>query len=308
MRRVIVFGLIIVVSLGLAVPRATQAMTATATAITVTPGVALAGVPRDMQPLAQFETSLNRNADIINYFIGFEPNNPLELDRIAAIRADDGWPIPMITLEMWNTTHQEVIAGQHDASFRLWAQQLAQEGGWLYWRIYHEFNGTWFPWSIGRNGQTDQTLIAAWRHIYGIFQTAGAQNVLFVWCPNEVSAGIWDYRTSYPGDAYVHRLGLDGYNWGTDACPTCWRSFGDIYWDDHSRMTQLSSNPIMIVEYASSENGGDKAAWIRDAFATMRQMPAVWAAIWFNLIYQGVDWRVESSPAALTAYREAIAP
>jgi endoglucanase len=65
----------------------------------------------------------------------------------------------------------------------------------------------------------------------------------------------------------------------------------------------------MIAEFSSTEQGGDKAAWIRDSFATVpRDFPRIRALVWFNVYYDSVDWRVESSAASLAAYKEAIAP
>src|SRR5919201_465436 len=106
--------------------------------------------------------------------------------------------------------------------------------------------------------------IAAWQRIRRIFDAAGAQNAVWVWCPNatnnpDVSWNSW--RNYYPGDKFVDWVGLDGYNWGTTQSWSRWQSFADIVrpiYRDYGR-----KKPIMIAETASAETGGDKAAWIR---------------------------------------------
>jgi len=58
----------------------------------------------------------------------------------------------------------------------------------------------------------------------------------------------------------------------------------------------------------AAEAGGDKAAWIEEAFlATIpKEMPRVSAVIWFNDDKER-DWRVNSTQASLDAYRRVVA-
>jgi hypothetical protein len=59
----------------------------------------------------------------------------------------------------------------------------------------------------------------------------------------------------------------------------------------------------MIGEIASSELGGDKAAWITNGFVKLlADLPEVRAVTWFDADKE-TDWRVNSSTAALTAFR-----
>jgi endoglucanase len=63
----------------------------------------------------------------------------------------------------------------------------------------------------------------------------------------------------------------------------------------------------MIGEFASSELGGNKAAWITDAAARMgAAYPQLRGFVWFNYNKE-TDWRVESSSAALNAFQSAFA-
>jgi hypothetical protein len=109
----------------------------------------------------------------------------------------------------------------------------------------------------------------------------------------------------------VDWLGVDGYNWGTEpphyGAGWLWptqlftRSLTSLHALDPSR-------PIMICETASATAGGDKAVWIT---SLLRDLPpefsSLRAIMWFNEDKEH-DWRVNSSPAALEAYRAALPP
>jgi hypothetical protein len=64
----------------------------------------------------------------------------------------------------------------------------------------------------------------------------------------------------------------------------------------------------MIGEVASTEVGGSKAAWIRDAFSYTLPLrfPGIKAVVWFNWNVRDADWTIESSPAAQKAFAESI--
>jgi hypothetical protein len=66
------------------------------------------------------------------------------------------------------------------------------------------------------------------------------------------------------------------------------------------------TKPFMIGEFASSEVGGNKAAWITDAASRMQAAyPQLRAFVWFNYNKE-TDWRVESSTASLTAFKSSF--
>jgi len=172
-------------------------------------------------------------------------------------------------------------------------------------------NGNWFPWSEQANGNAPGQYVAAWRHVHDIFAAAGATNATWVWCPF-VEGGDSPVRLSslYPGDAYVDWTGLDGYNWGTNpAGPSGWSSFDQLFAGSYDAITAsvAPSKPMMIAEVGSSENGGDKAAWIRDALAQIpANYPQVRAMLWFDKFEDGMDWPIETSTTATSAFAEGV--
>ncbi|MFH1684403.1 MAG: glycosyl hydrolase, partial [Candidatus Margulisiibacteriota bacterium] len=194
------------------------------------------------------------------------------------------------------------------------AQDAKDWGNLVYLRPAHEMNGNWYAWDGYTNGgQTDgpANYIAAWKHIHDIFTNVGATNVKFVWSPNHESIPneSWNEAVDYyPGDNYVDWIAFDGYNWGNGN----WESFDQIFSVIYATFESYGKS-MMIGEFASVEDGGDKAAWITDAFSKIESdYPKIKIFNWFNIQkYESqaggiVDWKVNSSTGASNAFNSAM--
>jgi hypothetical protein len=205
----------------------------------------------------------------------------------------------------------DVAEGRHDDYLRKFASEAAAWGHPYFLRFNWEMNGDWMPWSEGLNGNSAGQFVAAWRHVHDIFTSVGATNATWVWCPyadpRERLAGL---RGLYPGDSYVDWTCMDGYNWGKNPVnPQPWRSFGQIFDLTYKRLTQTVAprKPIVIAEFASSPNGGHKAAWIRNMLAKLPvRYPRVRGLIWLDAFDRGVDWPLETSATASKAFATGI--
>lgn len=226
---------------------------------------------------------------------------------------------------------EAIIDGHYDEYLDNWAKGMNEFGKPVLLRFGHEMNGDWYPWSGALNGggtlggYGDPTLadgperfVAAYRHIHDRFLQNGAKNVLWVWCPNapfsgmQDSLGNWNNAAAYyPGDDYVDWMCFDGYNWGASSFGQSfnakWTSFDEIFASSYAELQAINpEKPIIIGEFSSTEEGGDKAAWISDTFQKIRgEYPQIRAIIWFH-ISKETDWRIDSSDAALEAYRNAV--
>ena len=72
----------------------------------------------------------------------------------------------------------------------------------------------------------------------------------------------------YPGDEFVDIVGMTAYNTGThysDIGET-WHSFFILYHEIYDNYRQWFGQPLMITEFASASEGGNKAVWISDMF------------------------------------------
>ena len=160
---------------------------------------------------------------------------------------------------------------------------------------------------------TPAAFVDAWRRMHRLFEHQGATNVVWVWCPNASAFATGRAQSFYPGDDVVDWVCADGYNWspllpGGHAGGE-WESFADIF-EPFYRWALDSGKPIMIGETGAQEGApGQKADWIADMAATLRtRFTRVRALLYFNAIAGsntgGVfDWRVETSPSALRAFR-----
>jgi hypothetical protein len=178
-------------------------------------------------------------------------------------------------------------------------------------------NGWWYPWSEQRDGNHAGDYVKAWRHVVNIFRSVGATNATWVWCVNIASDVTTPVSALYPGDSYVDWLGMDGYNKATDTAS--WLSFNQIFglhpWSKHNTYQELvnlaPSKPIMVAETATTNTGGDAAAWIRDALLTQlpQKFPNVKALVWFNSNdgSSTITYRIESSAAQQAAFKQSIA-
>lgn len=227
---------------------------------------------------------------------------------------------PMVSLEPVDANGADIplariAAGEYDGYLH---QAAAVAKSWnrrILIRFAYEMNlspGAGIPWGGGQGafaGNAAADYVAAWRHAVEIFRAEGATNAEWVWAPNIDDGGL-PFAQYFPGDEWVDAVGLDGYNWGSAFAATghSWLSVADTFASSYATLTQLSSKPVMITEIASAEIGGDKAKWILRGFLDEipRLFPRVSAVIWFN-VQKEADWRVDSSPAALAAFRTVAA-
>lgn len=216
--------------------------------------------------------------------------------------------IPEITWEPWDALRpgasqpryrlRTITAGRHDAYLVRWARGIAAYGGPVRVRFGQEMNGTWYPWAERANGNRPGDFRAAWLHIRSIFRREGALHVTWIWAP--VTGAIAPIL--YPGDGAVDVVGVSGFNGGPRLFRRTWRPFAAAYDTTLDGLHHLApGKPIEISEVSSTEEGGDKAAWIADMFADLAARPSVVGLTWFN-VRKEADWRIESSPAAQRAF------
>lgn len=217
---------------------------------------------------------------------------------------------PMITWDPATSSGgiplRDIVNGQYDQYLDASAQLARSYGKPLLIRFAHEMNLSGSLWGPGHDGNTPAEFVAAWRHVVSRFAADGATNVQWVWSPNVDCGGRCPFDAYFPGDAYVSYLALDGYNYSSiDNVP--WLSFRQIFAPSYADITALSPKPVIIAETASASVGGDKAAWIQQAFLNELpvQFPRVVAAIWFDRVKE-TDWRVNSSASSLQAWQNVV--
>ena len=195
---------------------------------------------------------------------------------------------------------RDIAAGKWDRYLVRVAHEVTALGEPVFVRFAHEMNLPSSP--AGPTQNSPAAFVAAWRHVVDTFRAAGAASAKFVWSPNVDCNGGCPFDDYYPGDRWVDWAGLDGYNSGG----ADWRTLDNVFARSYLALTRLTDRPLMIAETASSESGGDKAGWIRAGLTQTvpRDFPRVRMVVWFDRVKEQ-DWRVNSSPASLAAFRAA---
>jgi beta-mannanase len=265
--------------------------------------------PGDLREVNAFEQQARHHVGIVMWFASWAHNKRFDALQARAVAARGS--TPEITWEPWDASGDvdqpryrlaRIIAGDHDAYVRRWARDIAAYGGPVRLRFAQEMNGRWYPWAERANGNRPGEFVRAWRHVRAIFAAAGATNVTWVWAPVAGAArpGL------FPGSDQVDVIGVSGFNGGSILFRRRWRSFARAFGPTLDFVHALDpSKPVELAEIASTETGGNKAAWIRGMLTEVQRRPYIRALVWFNLSKE-TDWRIESSPSARRAFADGI--
>ncbi|MET3143978.1 UNVERIFIED_ORG: hypothetical protein ABIB13_003715 [Arthrobacter sp. UYEF2] len=274
-------------------------------------GVATAGGPLASGELDEVAQLAGESPSTILFYKDFLQAPPIA--EMSSVRARGA--VPLITWEPWvwgGGTEQpaysldRIAAGDFDAHITQWGQALAAWGHPVQLRFAHEMNGNWYPWAEGVNGNEAGDYVSAWRHVHDVVAATGAGNVSWVWSPNVPYYGSTDLAGLFPGVGYADVVALDGYNWGTSASWSGWISPQDLFAPGIAQVRALAPGvPILISETASSEAGGNKAAWNAGLVSYLAAQPDVVGFVWFHL-QKETDWRINSSATSASAFKSAL--
>jgi hypothetical protein len=279
-------------------------------------GLASQGPNSGVDEAERTSHALGRKLDVVNIFIAWEWKRPLPIQTLQHIH--ELGALPAITWEPWHPADgadqpryalERIAAGDFDGYIKQWATAAASFGQPMQIRFAHEMNGTWYPWSVGLNGNSSRDYQNAYRHVHDMFVEAGATNVQWVWSIDSASkrpAGLKNADDFYPGDQYVDVVGVDGYNGGPTGAT--WDSPEELFAGAIGAATSVApKKPVWIYETGSGDKLGDKAQWITDLFAYLERT-RVTGLLWFNFDKLGEqNWLIDSSADVEKAAKEALA-
>ncbi|MFL6097972.1 MAG: glycoside hydrolase family 26 protein, partial [Blastococcus sp.] len=272
-----------------------------------------------IEDLDSFILATGTHPEVVDVFESWANDRPL--DRYVADSVAARGARLSITWEPWvadsgsaqrRYSLASIIDGSHDAYIDMFATSIKDFGHPVTIRLMHEMNGNWYPWGLGVNGNRPGEYVRAWQHVHDRFVALGVTDVAWMWAPNAVYTGSAPLAGLYPGDAYVDAVGLSNYNWGHyshDGFATEWMTFGELFDESISQVAALTARPLWIAETGSSDKGGDKAVWVADTLAAVSARPEVAGLIWFDQVDDGagVDWRIETEPDVVAAWRTGLA-
>jgi hypothetical protein len=292
-------------------------------------GVYQPPAPFEIAALDSYSSFSDKFPAIIMWYQPWAKSGPCDFDPAAAVAVYERGAVPMVTWEPWdpgedaNTLKnpqkqpayrlKRIVDGSFDTYIRAFARAVKSVRGPVMLRPMHEMNGTWYPWCGTVNGNSPEEFVAAWRHVHDIFDEEGATNVTWVWSINHESVPDNSrnrYSVYYPGNAYVDWVSISGFNWGTSSPGTLWHPL-DYWYKAPMAYLKTTGKPVIVSEFATVENGGDKGAWITDAYKRFRtEYPHVRAVVYYNKReWQGgavQDWRINTSRGSRRAYRAAV--
>lgn len=275
-------------------------------------GVVLRDYENKTGALTSLEQRLNYQFTTVAVYIQFgnEFNNRLASKSLDHIKAQNKHLL--VSWEPWNPNEGlnqsrdylvEINNGQQDNYIKTLASDVKNYAGPVTIRFGHEMNGNWYPW-----GLRPDEYIKAYRRVVDIFRQEGVENAKWMWSINADSVPyepISRVSKYYPGNNYVDEIGIDGYNFGSTQPGSRWQSFDNIFSSSYNYL-QSYNKPIVISEVASSEEGGNKAEWIRGMFNSLSSgYPRVTEVVWFNLLKEA-DWRIESTDSSLEAIKSGL--
>ena len=227
---------------------------------------------------------------------------------------------------------QKIIDGAFDRELIGWALDAKAFGSPLMVEFGAEVTGDWFAWNGRWNGggRTDgygdprfpdgpERYRDAYRHIVDLFRRQGTNNITWVFHVADYPwpETAWNrMKNYYPGDAYIDWIGVTTY--GATQSNETWQPLAETLADVYAELAAVSrTRPIALLEWAVVSNPakGNKAAWIEEAFAALNsgRFPRIKVISWWHERYYNnkrlgwSDLRIDSSPAALAAYRKGVA-
>jgi hypothetical protein len=199
--------------------------------------------------------------------------------------------------------------GVHDNYWRAFGQSLKKYRagkGTTYLRIYHEYNGDWYPWSVKNADRAN--FVRAWERTATILRTEFPQVKMMLGAAAAGGNGRIKVADAWP--AGVDVLSVDWYNewpWcNTDTCVQnkIERGAGNNSLAELQRLARTKGVPILISEWgnaarvrpASSGGGGDAPAVMQSFYTWVRTNAGTGAGevlgeVYFNI--GGYDARFE---------------
>jgi len=237
---------------------------------------------------------------ITSYYSTFTMPFPTTFAEQAASRGTQ----VLVQWQPRGTTNAAVASGADDAYIEQFAQAVAALDQQVIISYGQEMNGNWYQWATaagGGSGSDPADYVAAYRHVWEVFQQQGVHNVTWLWGPNISYKGSTPLKELYPGDAYVDWVGLDGYF----ALPT--DTFSSLFGPSITELRAFTSKPLLIAETGVS--GTAAPGQLAGLFAGARIAGAV-GIVYFDQAQAGdpehQDWRLEDNPTNLAAFQAGI--
>lgn len=226
--------------------------------------------------------TLATHFDIVSIYQQWGPQSINQFPAGLLYKIRKAGSIPMITWEPYSHSFPEfkndkglsadwrvfeaILKGRFDNYLTAYAAKIKDYGEPVMIRFAHEMDNPSYPWSFYGGGNTPEEFIHAHQYVVKFFNKMGATNVTWVWNPWEED----NLEKYYPGDDFVDWIGVTNLNYGLANSNGKWVSFEDLYKPFHDLIVKYKK-PVMLSEFGSTNFGGDRGAWMKDAFEKIKE-------------------------------------
>ncbi|MDP4281842.1 MAG: glycosyl hydrolase [Bacteroidota bacterium] len=281
----------------------------------------------NFESINDFEDSLHMELPLIHIYTawGSKPEQQFPEKQVKAII--EMGSIPVITWEPWLSSFDskewtqlrkpevrdkngmtDVARGKYDRYIQQWAMDAKRMNYPIFLRVGHEMNDPYrYPWGPQNNSAKD--FKAAWRHIYNVFKTVGAGNIIWIWSPHP-AYGYFD--AYYPGKDYVDYVGVGILNYGNVASWSKWWTFDEIFGNHYKELSKYKK-PIIITEFGCLNAGGNRSRWFQDALKQLPlRYPSVKSIIFFHYsadhttTQQTLNWYIKDDSCTMNSINRQI--
>ncbi len=224
---------------------------------------------------------INAKFDIVSIYQSWGPQSVDHFPAELLYKIRKAGSIPMITWEPYSHNFPEfkddkglsadwrifdaILKGRFDSYITAYANKIRDYGEPVMIRFAHEMDNPSYPWSFYGGGNTPEEFVLAHQYVVKYFNKLGATNVCWVWNPWEED----NLEKYYPGDDFVDWIGVTNLNYGLANSNGKWVGFDDLYKPFHERLLKYKK-PVMLSEFGSTDFGGDRSLWIKDAFEKIK--------------------------------------
>ncbi len=266
---------------------------AAARPVTVTAATRFAGVVAYNLP--QFDQACGCRPNLAVRDVGV--GSPI--DNVQAQTMIAGGAVPLIELEPYGVSLRDIIAGKEDKWLASQAKAVAGLPGSVLMSFAPEANGRWYTW--GDQHVAPGEFVAAWRHVVRLFRAD--RRVKWVWMVNRQFKGSEPLRELWPGRRYVDIAGIDGY------FDHSYQTFKSLFVPTIKAIHRLAKVPVLLTEVSARPAAGKALSMAKLVAGTARYHTL--GFIWFDVNKAHTnatwttrfDWRMETSPGALTTFR-----
>jgi mannan endo-1,4-beta-mannosidase len=252
-------------------------------------GVYVPGAPISYSGLTTFTKTTGIRPNLVSYYSGwFEPFST----SFADAAAEHGATL-LVQMNPRGVSVAAIAAGDYDTYLTSFAESVRSYHHPLILSFGHEMNGQWYTW--GYKHTSPATFIAAWRHIFNVFEAVGDRNVTWMWTVNVIDrkGRISGPRMWWPGSSYVNWVGIDGYFHKASS------QFYSVFGPTIALVREFTQDPILISETGAGQEVRQSAK-IESLFRGVHLYGLV-GFLWFDAV-GNADYRLISQ-ASIAALR-----